>query len=588
MLLSLHIENIALIQRADIEFSGGFTSLTGETGAGKSILIDSIYFLSGKRFSGGSRTADELIRTGEDECRVTGTFVGIPGSAEELLRENGLDDALEDGTLILSRRLSRSGKGECRINGTVVPVSVFRKLAGDLVTIHGQNDSLSLLDPAEHLLILDSPPDVKLSALIAAKKEEYAGLFERYSEKRRELERILESEKDASRALALLKEEIGEISRAKIKKGEEDGLFAKRSKLRNAEKIASSLKTVVKALGGTEKQRGAAELSEIAASRAASAAEFMPDIKEQAERLESISLELSEICGDFRELFGEFEEDPTEALNRVEARLDVIYRLKMKYGAQSEEELLERLSKAKKEYADLSGESGAAEKLKEELDGLYGSCASCAAELTELRIRAKALLEKAVNERLSYLDMKKTRFEVMISPLDTICENGAETAQFMISPNAGESMKPLANIASGGELSRIMLSLLTASGVSRNAGTMIFDEIDTGISGSTSRKIGLCMRALGNDRQILCVTHSAQVAASSENQFRISKREEGGRTYTAVTPLSGEERQREIARILSGLDVTDAALRGAKELLDADTIKKDIKAAGMETASAGK
>jgi len=577
MLLSLHIENIALISRADIDLPSGFISMTGETGAGKSILIDSIYFLSAHKSTVGVKASSELIRTGETECLVSGSFSPIPDEVCSILRENDMTLGEEDDTLVLSRRMTSDGKGTCRINGRPVPVSLFRSVAEQLVTIHGQNDSMSMLDVSRHTDYLDSSPKGELASRIEETKREYCENYALFKETERELMKTESAEKEKERRMASLKFEINDITSAKIKVGEEDQLLKKREELRNTEKISSALNTAVKALSGAGKVRGADELLNIASSKASRAAEFIPEIGPLAEKLESISYECRDILEELKSFADEYDLDPVEALNKTEARLDAIYRMKLKYGS-DEKEIIDYLAKIKKEYDILSDSENEKKRLIRERNERYSLCKSIADRLTELRKEAKALLEKRMTERMRYLDMNKTDFAVSLTPVKDggLSPQGAESVEFLIRPNAGEPFKPLAAIASGGELARIMLSLRTVLSYSGDIGTMVFDEIDTGVSGSTSRKIGLCMRLLGASKQILCVTHSAQVAASSDEQFKISKLERDGRTFTEVRRLDSEEREKEIARILGGLSVTDASLRSAKELLDKEKITKEL------------
>ncbi len=577
MLQSLHIENIALIRQADIDFTAGFTSMTGETGAGKSILVDSIYFLTGSKSTTGAKAASELIRTGENECVVSGTFCGIPENVINELSENGIEYDTDDDCLILTRRMTSDGKGTCRINGKTVPMSFFRTVASQLVMIHGQNDSLSILDTSKHEIYLDSSQSGELSDKIADAKERYLGFYTELRKTEREIKQLESAEKEKIRRMTSLKFEINDITSAKIKDGEEDLLLKKKEELRNSEKISSALKTAVKALDGLSKQRGAIELLAIASTKTGVASEYIQELAPFAEKLESLRYEAEDALKEIKSYADEYEDDPTEALNKTEARLDAIYRMKLKYGS-TEKEILEYLSRIKKEYASLSDSENEKAKLVEKKDRLYKESVSAAEVLTKLRREAKTLLEERMTERMRYLDMKKTEFSVNMIPAEEgeLLPSGRETIEFLIKPNAGEPFKPLSSIASGGELSRIMLSLQTVLTYSGDIGTMVFDEIDTGVSGSTSRKIGLCLRMLGNTRQILCVTHSAQVAAASNEQFKIKKEEKDGRTYTSIQILSGDERKREIARILGGLSVTEATLLSAEEMLDNDKINKEL------------
>ncbi|MBE6551320.1 MAG: DNA repair protein RecN [Ruminococcaceae bacterium] len=586
MLLSLHIENIALISQADIDLSPGFTSMTGETGAGKSILVDSIYFLSGSKSTSGAKAASELIRTGESECLVSGTFSGIPEDVITKLSENGIEYDIDDDCLILTRRMTLDGKGTCRINGKAVPMSLFRQIASELVMIHGQNDSLAILDRSKHEVYLDSSPRGELAEKISEAKNNYQALYTELKKTEREIKQLESAEKEKNRRMISLKFEINDITSAKIKDGEEDSLLKKKAELRNSEKISSSLKTAVKALDGLSKQRGAVELLAIASTKAATASEYIQELSTFAEKLESLRYEAEDVLKEIKSYADEYEDDPTEALNKTEARLDAIYRMKLKYGS-TEKEILEYLSKIKKEYASLNDSENEKAKLIEKRNDLYKESLLASSVLTELRKEAKSLLEERMTERMRYLDMKKTEFSVSMIPAENgeLLPGGAESIEFLIKSNAGEPFKPLSAIASGGELSRIMLSLQTVLTYSGDIGTMVFDEIDTGVSGSTSRKIGLCLRMLGENRQILCVTHSAQVAAASNEQFKIKKEEKDGRTFTSIRALSGDERKREIARILGGLSVTEATLLSAEEMLDTEKINNELES--VESNGAG-
>ncbi|MEA4832353.1 MAG: DNA repair protein RecN [Oscillospiraceae bacterium] len=565
MLSGIHIENIALIKSADLLPAPGFTVLTGETGAGKSILIDSIGFLC------GARTPRDIIRTGESGCLVSGVFDGVTGYVYDLLERSGIA-ATRDGQLELCRSMTSDGRSVCRVNGRVTTVSVLKEAASSLIVIHGQNESLALCDESKHIGYLDvyaeKLPDSDLSQLIS----EYRSAFSELTECEREIKSLTAREKGAAERAELLKYEINEISSARLKPGEEEELFARRERLVNAEKICSAVKLAIRAVNGAGAgKRGAAELLMLASAKLSELVSLVPEFGAVSESLMNLSYEASAAAESIAAICGEDIDDPSAELDKVESRIDIIYHLKLKYG-ENVGTVLSHLEENKAKLELLKSGAGKLSELEASRALIVSRVKDFAMKIHAVRERASRLLEKDITEKLSYLDMPKVGFCVSISPREKggICAfdiNGADDISFMIRTNAGEPFMPLSKIASGGELSRIMLSLQTVLTTAFDAGTMIFDEIDTGVSGKTSRKIGLSMRSLGAERQVLCVTHSAQVAGAADTHILVEKREDGGRTETVFKTLSDRERINELARILGGMNITENTVRSAGELL---------------------
>ncbi len=551
MIESLHIENIAVIRQLDVEFGNGFTVLSGETGAGKSILIDSLKLLL------GSRADRELIRSGEEKATVSAVFRGIPEQTVQTL--SGMGFEISDDSIMLSRTLTPTSS-VARLNGRGITMALLREVAGTLVSIHGQNDNQQLLDSRSHIALLDA------FAGCEKEKQEYAALYRQVLHLRNELETLREDERERTRMCEMLRYQMGDIDKVKPKQGEEEALSELVLKLRNAEKIRKCCALADRALQGGEKSMGAVYLTERAAAALESVSDAVPEAAKLAERLNDLCYELEDIAGCLSSLNDFDGENPTAKLDRAEGRLDAISKLKKKYGGTVEEILAFREQTAEQLYVyEHAGERR--EDLENELRIKEEEARRAAAVLTGCRKKAAEGLRSGVRENLAFLDMPKVRFDVGIRTSKDLNANGVDEVEFLIATNLGEPLQPMAKIASGGELARIMLSLKNILNLSDGIGTVIFDEIDTGISGKTSRKVGIKLKEIGKEAQVICVTHSAQIASLAEHHFFIAKHEKEGRTETFLSELDGEGRVDEIARILGGLSVTEVQRNAAKEMI---------------------
>ncbi len=553
MLINVHIENVALIKSLDIPFPQGFSAFTGETGAGKSIVIDAIGMAC------GARIGKEILRTGEKEARVEALFCDLSERAKKRLGESEIYPD-EDGNVFVVRTLNEDGKSTVSVNGKRIPLTLLRAAASALVNIHGQHDNADLLDDEKHSSILDA------FAGNVSQRSLYAERYEKYRAVEKALQGAALDDKEKKRRIDILKFQIGEIKDAKLKDGEEEKLQAERNRLRHSEKINKNASVCYSLLYESASGLSAVDSVERAGSAMRALSDVIPEAAALSERLESVKYELidiAETANDFVDDVG----DPTAALDRIEARLEKISRLCSRYGADIKE-VNAFCAACEKELSDIELSEERKGELEKELTAAKEELSAAAKELYESRLKAAKALSKKIEEELSYLDMRSARFDVRFTPYGTFSPNGAEKAEFLIRTNSGEGFHSLSKTASGGELSRVMLALKSVLSDKEGADTLIFDEIDTGISGSTSRKIGRKLRALAVGKQVFCVTHSAQVASLSDCHFKIEKHAEGDRTVTTVQRLSDEEKVREIARIISGMDITDAALRSAKELIE--------------------
>ncbi len=552
MLLSLKIENIAFIESADIEFDSGFNVLTGETGAGKSIIIDAINAVLGER------TSRELIRTGADSARVTALFTNV--SKEVLNNLSELDIfSDEDGNILLQRTLSTEGKNLCKINGVPSTVSVLRQVGHELINIHGQHDNQALLAPEKHFIFIDSIADNE--TLLSEYREKFSLLCSYIKER----ESLNTDEAEKLRQLDLLNFQINEIEQAEIKIGEREELIKEKTLLQNCEKVISSLRNAYDILKGGEDRFSVVSAVHDSADYLESAAEYYSEVVETAQNIRSMSYELDECADDVRRALDSFSYNPSD-LDVIEERLDTLFKLSGKYGA-TEEDMLNFLEDAyaQREKINLSDER------VNELDKLVATTKSevraLAEKLTLSREKASRFFEKSVIEQLKFLDMpnvnvvverKKTPFTI----------NGADDIEFLISANAGEEPKPLAKIASGGELSRIMLAIKSVLAGKDELDTMIFDEIDVGVSGRAAQKVAMKLKEVSNGHQVICVTHLSQIAAQADCHMKISKSVKNEKTYTKIERLDFEGRKQELARITGGLDITDLQLKNAEEMLN--------------------
>ena len=551
MIGSLHIENIAVVKSLDVDFSEGMTVLTGETGAGKSIIIDSLELLL------GGRADKELIRNGESRGEVSAVFSNIPESAAKLVSELGFD--VTDGTLMLSRSISASGSS-ARLNGRAITASVLREIGASLFNIHGQNDNQKLLDPQNHIELLDA------YAENSPLREEYGALYRDILHTRNEIDSLRRDMMETARLSEMLKFQIADIDAAKLKAGEEESLEELIKRLRGAEQITKCCNFVIRALEGGDKGKGAVYLTERSAAAMDSVADMLPEAEELSVRLSNIRYELEDIAETVSGLDGFGGENATEKLDRAEARLDVITRLKRKYGG-TVAEILEFRKNADERLSAIENIDERSEELERRLAELTEKAEAVAAMLAERRRTAARGLVKKVMETLVFLDMPKVRFDVGIRRSQSLTPTGRDTVEFMISTNPGEPLMPMAKIASGGELARIMLALKNTLNECDGIDTVIFDEIDTGISGKTSRKVGIKLKEIGRGAQVICVTHSAQIASLANNHFFISKKEVDGRSETSLLLLDKSGREAEIARILGGIEITDAQREAAREMI---------------------
>lgn len=550
MLVSLHIENIAVIERADIVFDSGLNVLTGETGAGKSIVIDAINAVLGERVS------RDLVRSGSTQANVSALFSGLSATAAAKLAELGFETD-EDGTLLIQRSISAEGKGTCRINGRPSTVSMLRELGRLLVNIHGQHENQALLAPESHVEYLD-----RLGGLLPL-REEYGKAYRRYCDIRHQLKSADMDEEVKARRLDLLRFQVEEIEGAALRPGEEEELLAQRTVYRNAERIAAALQQAKAALSGDEETAGGLAAVSGASDALQDAARFMEEIQPLAARLESLVYDLEECTGDIREAAGRLEFDEAEA-ERTEDRLELLRRITTKYGG-SEEAALAYLGKAQQELETIEMSDELVRRLQEELEQARVDTIEAGRKLTAARQKAAALFSENVGRELAFLDMPGVRLEVSMEPVP-LTAMGGDKVEFRIAANPGEPAKSIARVASGGELSRIMLALKSVLADADDIDTLIYDEVDAGISGRAALKVGSKLRQTAAHRQILCVTHLAQIAAQAHHHLLIAKSVRDGRTYTDVTPLDREGRERELARIIGG-EVTEAALVTAREML---------------------
>ena len=553
MLRSLHIENIAVVERADVEFREGLNVLTGETGAGKSILIDALYAVT------GGRTSRELVRFGADKGLAAAVF--DPEGTEAWCEENGVD--AEDGELIVQRIISADGKGACRVNGVPVPVSQLRRLGALLVDIHGQNDGRQLLDESRHLDYLDAFAEggAELSA--------YARAWEAYQENEKEIARLSLDDETRRRLAESLSYRVQELEKAALKAGEEEELEARSELLRHGEKFREASDGAFGALYGGEPS---------AVTLAGEARGWLSRVRGWSSELAAADDSLKEalaLLEDAAERIRDFREEldfSPEEFDRVEGRLALLRKLEKKFSAADEGELIALYEESAKRLGEIEYGEAALERLYKLREERRAACVKAAKALTAKRKEAADRLAKRVEQELKALSMPSVRFETEITPLDGepgFGPRGADEVLFLMSANAGEKPGRIAKIASGGELSRIMLALKTVFGEKDPVPTAIFDEIDTGVSGVAASRVGEKLSGIGGKRQVLCISHLPQIAAMADAQYCIRKQERNGRTYTTVTELDRIGRQKELARLIGGDNITDLTLASAEESLQA-------------------
>ena len=551
MLLQLHIENVAVIEEANIDFSDGFHVLTGETGAGKSIIIDSINAVTGER------TSKDIIRNGAHKAKISAVFCNIGNDAECMLSEMGYEPS-EDSLLMISRELNLDGRSTFRLNGSIVPMSIVKEISPYLINIHGQHDNQQLFSPSKHINFIDS------FAGIEASLSDYYETYKKMRLVKDSLSNIVNDDELKERKIELLKFQIEEIESASLISGEEEELLSRRDIIRNSESLNENVSYAHSLIGGGDETDGVLSLLKEASDAISEISDYDAEVGALAEKTSSILYEVEEILSEIRELDGKFEYDPNE-LNNIEERLDIIFRLKQKYG-NSVDEILEKYDSLVKELDDITFSDRKIEELKAEYDQLFKEATKKAQLLSEKRLSACSTLCNKITDELAFLDMPNVRFTVS-SEIVELNAHGCDKLEFLISANSGEEPRPLTKIASGGELSRIMLAIKTVLSEGDQIGTLIFDEIDTGVSGKTARKIGEKMRQISIGRQVLCVTHLAQIASLADNHLFIEKSTRDGRTFTSVRLLDMSERINEVARIMGGDIITDATLQAAQELI---------------------
>lgn len=557
MLESLHIENIAIIKTIDVDFSPGFTVLTGETGAGKSIIIDSIGLLL------GGKTERELVRSGEKSALVLGTFTNLSDAAIRRMSELGLlPDTSETDTdsVMIQRTISADGRSSIRFSGRPITLAMLREIAPFLMTIHGQNDNGELLKKSTHLSLLDRYSDSE--ALLS----EYNDVFTAYRHASMEATEYKRNAAEKERLAEMLAHQIRDIDAGKLKYGEEEALMQERNHLQYAEKIAKSTDFCYRALKGSEKGSVLLFL-EKSASALRAIQGIIPEAEALADRLDTCRYEIDDIAESAAELAEIDCDDPTARLNQVEERLDLIRKLERKYG-ETIKEVLDFRKKAAEEYARLDHGSDYISELETQIEKLFSEASRLATSLSAHRKTSAGQIECEIAETLSFLDMPKVRFSVQIEHTANLSSTGRDDVEFLMSANPSEPLAPLVKIASGGELSRIMLALQSVFHSKKGIDAMIFDEVDTGVSGKTSQKIGIKLRKLSKGSQVICITHSPQIAALADHHFQIFKREIDGRNETSLKLLDENERIEEIARILGGINITDTQRQNAKELIE--------------------
>ena len=547
MLSLLHIENIAVIECADISFDRGFNVLTGETGAGKSIVIDAISAILGER------AYRDMIRTGTERASVRAVFTEVPEFP--WFAENGVE---YDPETVISREIHLDGKNICRVNGTLVNVTSLHKLGIQLINIHGQHDSAALFDEENHLAFLDAFADN------GELRTSYGERYEAVAKLRREISSLTMDEGEKLRRMENLKYQIAEIEKAELEPGEDDRLEERRKVLQNAEKLSNGMETAVECLYGGEDSDGASGLLAQAEYALARLSRFSDSFAALHDRVSDLMYQVQDAAEEVRDARDSLSYS-AEELEQIESRLDVIHKLRRKYGTTCED-ILEYLDKAKKELDEIEFADDKLERLKKNLKKAEKEAWDAALALRENRQQAADTMSKRILSELAQLDMPRVQFACRFTETE-LTANGADVVAFYMSANAGEALKPLSRVASGGELARIMLAMKNVLAEKDQVATLIFDEVDTGVSGRAAQKVAEKLRSVAVHKQVLCVTHLPQLAALANTHLLIAKSERDGRTYTSVTPLDLEGRKRELARIIGGANITETTLKSAEEML---------------------
>ena len=549
MLSQLYIKNIAVIREADIEFGPGFNVFTGETGAGKTMLISAINGVLGARLS------RDIIRSGEDSAAISALFTGISDAAAQRIEELGYDAA--DREVLISREIG--AKNSCKINGRPATMQILRELASELIDVHGQKDNHRLLDPQYHIEYIDDFGE------LTELRESYRGIYRQMQEIRKKLRAMQQSDREKEQRIALLQYQVNEIETANLQPGEDVELSQRRDTIRNAERILKLTAEAKGLLDGGEDSDGAANMLTQLAEVLGKLSRFVPELSDAAAQVTEVSYTIHDVSGEISRYLDHLDFDP-HSLDEIEDRLELIQSFKRKYGA-SIEEILAYGQRAADQLREIQFSQEIIDDLVEQEKALLPQLAQAADELTSARHQAARNFLTRIKRELEFLNMPNVKLTVCADRCDYM-PIGQDELELLISSNAGEAPKPLAKIASGGELSRVMLSIKNVLAEKDQVGTAIFDEIDTGVSGSAAQKIGKKLQEVSRNRQVICVTHLAPVAACGDSHLFIHKDVEEGRTYTRVDLLSEEERVREIARIVSGDDITETALNNAREMLN--------------------
>ena len=567
MLLSLHIENIAVAQKIDMDFKNGFIVLTGETGAGKSIIINSLNLIL------GAKPSKDMIRKGEKKAMVSGLFGDFDADTAQKIEELGITVDPSENCILVQRDITDEGRSGSKLNGRSISVSLLKELAKLLINIHGQHDSQTLLSPGNHILFLDN--------FAAMEKElgDYTAVYDKTNNIKSKIAELSQDEKNKQRTIDILKYQISDIDNAKLKSGEEEKLEEAKKFIQNSEKIIKSMKAIQSALAYSEKGVSAVDQMKRAATALKYVAEFVPNSAEYIGRLEECISEVTDIselaAGSIPKQYDEFEEmkDSTEKLDKIENRLYQISKLKAKYGS-SIDDILEYKNKIVEDLDNIIFADEKIEILKGELAEEMKKIEVLSDILSKKRQKYAKILENKIMDELKFLEMSKVLFEVKIEK-NAESDNGvrysskgSDTVEFLIATNPGEPPKPLERIASGGELSRIMLALKSVFARKDGIDTLIFDEIDSGISGRTAEKVGIKLKSIAGDIQVICVTHSAQIAACADFHYLIEKHEIEGRSHTTIKELNKDQRIDELARIMGGITITETVKKTAAEMVD--------------------
>ncbi len=553
MLRTLHIENIAVVKSADIELGDGFNVLTGETGAGKSVIIDSINMLT------GAKVSRDVIRSGESFALSEAVFDGLTDTVIARLSELGID--CEDGEAVITCKMSAEGKMTNRINGRSVTRTALRDLARLLISIHGQNDSQMLFSRTAYFELTDS------YGRCTPEREAYREIYRTLEDVKRKLRELDTDEEEKARRRDMLEYQLKDIDSKKLKVGEEEALESEKLRLKNIEKINKHINFADRVLSGGERGGDVAYMLSRASESLSKISDVIPDAASLAERLMDMSYEVSDVADEVKKLSDIDNEDADARLDKIESRLEVISSLKKRYGRDIES-ILEFRRKAAQELDSIESADENAEKYRQEIEKLEVQAKKAAKLLSEKRIAAAKAASEGIMRELSYLDMPKVKFSIEVTPTAELSVWGADRIEFLVATNPGEPMMPIGEIASGGEMARIMLAIRSVLNEKDGVSCSVYDEIDTGISGKTSRKVGVKLHSIARESQVICVTHSAQIATLADTHFLICKEEIDGRAHTSIRVLCMSERIEEAARILGGINITDAQRQAARDMIE--------------------